>query len=352
MNNVPVRKGLNEYSYHVSCGPCGEHGTEFNEFLIANYDDYMVPVKLHYEGLSTPAWMYLNCPESREIDSAIDGISHPQMMFNRSSLMPYENGMTYYPYPGFCPTDSNWIIRDINFFNKVPVEFSFSNVSLNNTTNTFSFKLNTTFTDAMSFSSDTRVSCMLVEDSIWYYQASNGTHPIDSEYHRFVLRKIYGGPWGAPSSIPSSVAANQTISISFSDTLKPVYNKSRLYLVPIIQSFTSSYTTREILNTRRFKLSSLPAPTFVNEIDKGMEFELYPNPSNDITLLKSKGITRIKSYRIYSIEAKEMYQSRNLNKVDDQTYSIQTTNLVSGTYLVNVKFENGTNSIQKLVVSH
>lgn len=340
LNNVPVRKGLNEYSYHVSCGPCGEHGTSFNEFLMEHYDDYMVAVKLHVENVSGP-WSFLNCPEANEIDSAIDGITHPQMMYNRSMLLPYENGMTYYPYPGFCPTDSNYIIRDINFFNKVPVEFSFSNVSLNNTNNEFSFKLNTTFIDSMTFSKETRISCMLVEDSIWYYQASNGTNPVDSEYHRFVLRKIYGGPWGKPSSVPASVSVNQTVSHSFADTLKSSYNKSRLYLIPIIQSYTTSYDTREILNTRRYKLNQLAAPTVLTEIHSDYGLNIYPNPSNGVIYLSVGNEDRIQSYTIYTVDGKLMYSSTKRDQLGKNLFFIPTSSFKKGMYFVKVEMSEG-----------
>lgn len=348
MNNVPVRKGLNEYSYHVSCGPCGEHGTSFNEFLLDNYDDYMVGVKLHVENVSGP-WSFLNCPEAHEIDSAIDGITHPQMTYNRSILLPYENGMTYYPYPGFCPTDSNYIIRDINFFNKVPVEFSFSNVSLNNVTNEFLFKLNTKFIDSMTFPKETRISCMLVEDSIWYYQASNGTHPVDSEYHRFVLRKIYGGPWGKPASLPASVSINQTVGLSFADTLKATYNKSRLYLIPVIQSYTSSYDTREILNTRRFKLNQLTAPNGLNEIKSCNGLQLYPNPSNGLTCLEANEGS-IRSYSIYTIEGKLVYRSDLRYQLNVKKAQINTAQLEHGTYFIKAIMSDGREATIKLLV--
>lgn len=337
MNNVPVRKGLNEYAYHVSCGPCGEHGTAFNEFLMANYDDYMVSVKLHAYAPGG-AWGIFNCPEAREIDSTIDGITHPQMSFNRVDLGPYDSGLTYYPYPGFCPTDSNFVIRDVEFANKVPCDLTISNYNLNNATNILSCQMNAKFWDAMSFSQEMRLSCMLVEDSIYYYQASNGTHPVDSEYHRFVLRKVYGGPWGKAGSMPSVVSAGQTVMMSISDTLSTVYNKSRLYLIPILQAYTAASDTREILNVRRYRMNQLTVPAALDDLNKQGGFNIYPNPTQDMATLTSTTSEKFKEYHVYTIDGKLLQTSKFIESTSCQI-SLQA--FPEAIYILRVQGQSG-----------
>lgn len=345
LNSVPSRKGLNEYAYHVSCGPCGEHGNAFNEFLMSNYDDNMVSVKLHVYS-SGGAWGIFNCPEAREIDSTIDGISHPQMTFNRVSLMPYDNGMTYYPYPGFCPTDSNFIIRDMEFKNEMPTELSISNFNLNQSTGILQGQMNIKFADAMTLNGDVRLSCMLVEDSIWYYQASNGTQLIDSAYHRYVLRKIYGGPWGKPGLLPSSVIANQQISMAFSDTIPPNYNKSKLHLIPIIQRYTNNGDTREVLNVRRFRMSTLNAPSTIQGTENSHSLQLYPNPAWMSATVQSEH-DHITSYTLYALDGRKVAQQHHLNA---QRVVINTASLTPGMYLVEVLTTRGVKSLLKLEV--
>jgi hypothetical protein len=47
MTNVPPRMGLTEYAMHVSCGPCGESGTPYFDYLLKDLSPYTVSVKLH-----------------------------------------------------------------------------------------------------------------------------------------------------------------------------------------------------------------------------------------------------------------------------------------------------------------
>jgi len=353
MTNVPPRMGLTEYAMHVSCGPCGESGTPYFDYLLKDLSPYTVSVKLHsYNG--TGAWAALNCPEAIEIDDSIGSIAHPDFTFNRWALGPYFNPNYYvdnfFPDLQFRPTDSAFFIRDIDFFNKVPVEFAINNTSLNTSNNQLSFQLKATFPAALTFSKETRISCMLVEDSIWGYQYDNGLPAVDSGFHRYMLRKVYGGAWGKSGSVPTSIAANQMLTFTFFDTLKPEFNKSRLYLIPTIQNYNGSAKDREILNVRLLRLQNQSQPNSIQENDLENGLQLYPNPSNGYCYLESTNGSAIKGYSICSIDGKCCYATEIVEQINASKILVNTSGLGNGVYFVKVSMQNGLECTLRLIV--
>lgn len=353
LNNVPPRMGLTEYGMHVSCGPCGESGTPYFEYILKDLSPYTVSVKLHsYNG--TGAWAALNCPEAIEIDDSIGSIAHPDFTFNRWALGPYFNPNYYVdnfsPDLQFRPTDSAFFIRDIDFFNKVPVAFAINNTSINTSNNLFSFQLNATFPAALTFSKETRISCMLVEDSIWGYQYDNGLPAVDSAFHRYMLRKVYGGSWGKVGSVPTSVSANQTLTFSFSDTLKPEFKKSQLYLIPMIQNFSGSANDREVLNVRQFRVQQLSQPNGLLEDNIDNLLRLYPNPSNGMSYVESEIGNEISSYSIFSIEGRSCYSSNANDQITTTKMQVNTSSLSTGVYFVKVNRLKGMQQTIRLIV--
>jgi len=141
--------------------------------------------------------------------------------------------------------------------------------------------------------------------------------------------------------VPASVSVNQTVSHSFADTLKSSYNKSRLYLIPIIQSYTTSYDTREILNTRRYKLNQLAAPTVLTEIHSDNGLNIYPNPSNGVIYLSVGNEDKIQSYTIYTVDGKMMYSSTKRDQLGKNLFFIPTSSFKKGMYFVKVEMSEG-----------
>lgn len=330
LENLAPRKGLTEYFYHVSCGPCGLDGTPFYENLIDHFSDYTECVKLHnYIGQAD--WMKMNCPEAIEIDSVTGSVAHPEMTYNRIDLAPFQNADWYYPYPKFCPFDSNFIITDVVYNHKVPALLSAQNVQLNTTTGNLSFSLKAQFLDNQTFAKEVRLSCMLVEDSIYDFQANDNSNPIDSTWHRFVLRKIYGGPWGKAGSVPASVTAGQTVSLSFTDVLNSQWQKRQLYLIPLLQYYASSTNGLEILDVKRLRLMSL-LPNEVAAVSDVSWLRLSPNPAQSMLHL-SFDAANINWLEIYSIEGR-------LIKAIPATASINVEDLASGSYLLKASGSN------------
>jgi hypothetical protein len=342
--NLINRKGLTEYFYHVSCGPCGEDGTPYYEHLLANYDDYTVGVKLHnYAGVG--AWSAMNCPESDIIENTIGIFSHPEFAYNRKSLAPYDNSNNYYPDAAHCPLDSNFLTKDVVFYNKVPTELSVSNFTSNIVNNTISFSANAKFLDAMTFSKETRMSCMLVEDSIYYYQFDNNLPAVDSIYHRYVVRKIYGGAMGGVATVPAMVSANQVVSLNVTDTLPTTYNKSRLYLIPIVQYFSTATDGYEILNVKRFKMNSIALPNEVINFAKS-NYKMYPNPTSTCLTIESDE-DLIAAIKIISMDGKVSLSKAHIN---EKQIKLDVHSLQNGMYFVEIMDSNGQLLFSKVLI--
>jgi Secretion system C-terminal sorting domain len=334
--NCPSRKGLIEYGYHVSCGPCGEDGTPFFDRAINEFSNEVVCVKLHNYSTSTPvAWAALNCPEARAIDSAFGSTAHPDFTFNRSSMEPFDNDDKF--YPKYCPADSAYFIKDIIYNNFVPTEFRFKNYTLS-ASNKINFTLETKFLDAIAFTKEARLSVMLVEDSIWYYMYNNGVATIpDSIHHRYVLRKVYGNAFGEANTIPATVSANQVINFVVNDSVKSSWVKKNLYLIPTILNFGSNQNDHEILQAQLFSNTILSAPLSIGKNAMIEKLSVYPNPTNDKINIVCKN--NICSICIYSLDGK-IYKQQVVNS-NNNKYEISLQNMLSGTYILKLQDVNG-----------
>lgn len=88
-----------------------------------------------------------------------------------------------------------------------------------------------------------------------------------------------------------------------------------------------------------------PDTTNVNEI-KIVHLSVYPNPSRGIVSIRSShNINRIRVYNIIG----ELVEF-NSSPINEKLTSISMLNIVNGTYLLNIEFENGTTQVQKIIV--
>jgi hypothetical protein len=334
--NCPTRKGLIEYGYHVSCGPCGEDGTPFHERAIADYSSEAICVKLHnYSSTIPAAYAALNCPEAKIIDDMFGSTAHPDFTFNRSTMEPFDNDDKF--YPKYCPADSAYFIRDLHFSNSMPVEFSFSNYTLG-ADNKINFTLATKFLDGHTFTKDTRMNVMLVEDSIWYYMYNNGVATIpDSIHHRYVLRKVYGNPLGDAGSLPTNVSANQIVNFVTSDSVKPSWNKKQLYLIPTIMQYGSNKSDHEILQAQLFSSAVLSAPLSIGKNVMVEKLSVYPNPTNDKINIECK--SNISNIYVFSMDGKVV--AKLFLSTPKLKFEIDLKQFSVGTYLLKLKDESG-----------
>jgi hypothetical protein len=337
LENLQNRGGLLEYFYHMTCEPCGEFGTPYIENILGNYSDKVSVVKIHNSyGQPSPYNLY-DCADGAYLDSALFYTSgHPNCTFNRNSLNPFANptnhSIEFYPHVDQCPTDSAFIIRDNNFYNKVPSNLAIEDLNIDTLTNIVSFKSTALFLADINFTTSTRLSCMLVEDSLFNYQANGNAPGPDSVFHRFVLRKIYGGPLGLPGSVPSSVSAAQKVTMQVVDTLDAKFRKQNLFLIPILQSWAGTLPLgAEILNAQRVRMMSLYYPSGLRENQPDLTLDCFPNPAKTITTIRTSEELKGGSYVLTSVDGTTIRKAQGLT---GQNIILDLKDLPSGLYFV------------------
>lgn len=81
--------------------------------------------------------------------------------------------------------------------------------------------------------------------------------------------------------------------------------------------------------------------------NKANEISFYPNPSNGIINVRNS-INTIESVQVFTIDGK-LIKERVLAS-QTQLTQLSLTNVVNGVYLLNVKFNNGTNHLEKIII--
>ena len=150
---------------------------------------------------------------------------------------------------------------------------------------------------------DFRFNLFVVEDSVTgigpgydqtnYYNGSVGHiyylagDPIIGYVHRNVERAFLGGTWGTQGVIPGTVSNGSTYTIDYSYTLPSNYNENQIYLVPIVQHFSSSLEDREILNAN---ITPLQLSFAGNDELAQNQFNLFPNPTSGVFTLQFEDV--------------------------------------------------------------
>jgi hypothetical protein len=356
LNNLPIRKGLIEYGFHISCGPCGESAPPYLESLLTTFEPFSVLVKLHNYGIPNSPFSRYDCTEAIQIDEMFSNSAHPKFTFNRADIRPYTNPnfekFLFYPDVDFCPTNHNYFIQDVPFFTTVPSDLDVQQFAYNATTNELSFQMQAVFPDAITFAQEARMSCMLVEDSIYDYQYDNGGPALDSTWHRNVLRTVFGGSWGKAGSLPAQVVANQPYTLNLSGILKPDWNKKQLYLVPTLQYYNSVAKKREVLNVKRIRVPDLSVLAGNLQVKAQNPVSVYPNPADGIAWVEAGKGQLITGCTVLSIDGKKQFQFSNVKGFHSPTVSIQTKDMANGLYLLSVSLADGTRKLIRLVVNH
>jgi len=116
--------------------------------------------------------------------------------------------------------------------------------------------------------------------------------------------------------------------------------------VPIIQRYTNNGDTREVLNVRRFRMSTLNAPSTIQGTENSHSLQLYPNPTWMSATIQSEQ-DNITSYALYALDGRKVAQQQHLNA---QRVVINTASLTHGMYVVEVFTTKGVKSLLKLEV--
>lgn len=90
-----------------------------------------------------------------------------------------------------------------------------------------------------------------------------------------------------------------------------------------------------------------PDISYVDEVQKTI-LSIYPNPSNGLVNIRSTD-QEIISISVFDIVGKNI-KSINLTNISSGYASIELTNLVNGTYLLNIVLENGTIQLHKVIL--
>ncbi len=143
------------------------------------------------------------------------------------------------------------------------------------------------------------MSLMIVEDSVTGGAAYNQRNfydqraghpfaglgdPLVGYVHKSVLRQILPSTYGDATVIPSSLALFTDYQRNFNLSLDNSYDEGQVYLVAVIAYRGPGLDEYEVLNAKQVKLTELFG-VGISESDatSNTTFEVYPNPSNDIT---------------------------------------------------------------------
>lgn len=145
---------------------------------------------------------------------------------------------------------------------------------------------------------DISVSLMIVEDSVTggpaynqrnFYNARAGHpfaglgDPIVGYVHEHVLRQILPSTYGDATVIPSSLVINTDYTRNFNLSLNNSYDESQVYLVAVVAYRGPNLEEYEVLNAKEVKLTELFGVGISENGADRVSFEVYPNPSKDIT---------------------------------------------------------------------
>jgi hypothetical protein len=338
--NLQTKGGLLEYFYHMTCAPCGEFGTPYIDNLLTKYHKQVSIVKVHNSyGQPAPFNLY-DTKDGAILDSSLFYTSgHPNCTFNRHSLHPFanptNNTIEFYPHVDQCPTDSAFLMRDNNFYNKVPANLSIANFTIDTITNIVSFNATATFLEPFQFDVNARLSCILVEDSLFNYQSDGNAPGPDSAYHRYVLRKIYGGPFGKPNSVPTTLQANQQATLAIVDTLDTKFKRKNLYLIPVLQKWSGTLPLgAEILNAQRFRMMEQYYPVSItNNIDLDRNFNCFPNPTTGTLTIQATQKLNGAVCKILALDGKVLFEESDLQGNEVQ---LDLSQLSAGMYFVSI----------------
>ena len=221
-------------------------------------------------------------------------------------------------------------------------------------------------------SSDRRISCYLVEDSVigsgmgwdqkcydanWANQHYPGQYNAGTTYislypHRNVQRTpLTGGTWGSAGIIPAVPLINTPYSVSNSITLPANYDASRVKIVAIVANHGIDKFNRAVMNVEEMPLSNLTI-TALDETATITQLSLSPNPANNTTTLRFEKLTNdeiiIRLFDLTGQLVKTIDQGTTLAKGFYQT-DLDVSGLSSGIYTLQL-FAGGKPIYGRLVV--
>ncbi|MDB4082713.1 Omp28-related outer membrane protein [Vicingaceae bacterium] len=202
---------------------------------------------------------------------------------------------------------------------------------------------------------DISMSLMIVEDSVTegatydqrnFYNATAGHpfaglgDPIVGYVHEHVHRQTLPSTYGDATVIPSPIALYTDYQRNFNVSLDNSYNEGQVYLVAVIAYRGPGLEEYEVLNAKEVKLNQLLGVGISkNEAKGNTTFEVYPNPSKDITNISIDLEDRENvSVMVRDITGKEvMSQDLGLIAQGNQRIALNVSMLSNGIYFTTLR---------------
>jgi thiol-disulfide isomerase/thioredoxin len=245
-----------------------------------------------------------NCPDGhnilKQIESANPNVVHVVGMHNADAFtIPYEvaieNAFNVAGFPraaidratyslgnAFVMSRSHWTGATAARLNITsPVEM---NIDPSYDKQTRTLTVNVDYTFKADVNEETRLTCVLLEDSIIANQSGGSANYIHFDVCRALLS---ADNWG-DANHPSTVAANATYNKTYSYVVPAAINEKNMRIVAFINKKNGTTPTlssgTELLQSSGAKVSNFPLNTTSNVSLKN-DFIVSPNPFTDLTAM-------------------------------------------------------------------
>jgi len=256
-------------------------------------------------------------------------------------------------------SNNGWFNGVSTMYNKItPVNISINNIAYETTSNTVDATVDIDFVD-FAEPGNLALTLWVVEDSIEpvnqiNYYSGDASHPYgnlpnpitsanaDQYQHRNTTKKVETGVWGDAINISNPVPGD-TYQRTFNNISLTGMDPGQIYLVASISYDNTDRTKRLILNSAKEYVEGMIQPASILSLNYSKSLNIFPNPAKEIAYIKlvtesTQEIT-INIYNILGYKVKESIHGKYA--AGEHVRAIDIRDLCDGTYLVEVKEENG-----------
>ena len=261
-----TRKVLMEEYTGTWCPNCPD-GHDTIKKILNDHPNRVVVVGMHNNDAYT-------IPYEIAMENAMQVSGFPRATIDRDSF-PTAN---YFAMSRWFWTDA--VADRLNLTSPVEIKI---NPSYNSTTRMATIKVDYTFKAAVN--EETRLTCVLLEDSILASQSgATGTY-----VHKDVCRATLSADNWGDANHPSSVSANQSFSKTYTYTLPTGWNDQHITAAAFINKKIGASPTisigTEVLNAEEASLTAAPASVGAQNSYASFVGDCYPNPCRELTAL-------------------------------------------------------------------
>ena len=269
-----------EYFTGTWCGACPRGAITLRDLL--NKNPSLVPVAIHGGTHAEP----MQTPEGNQVLRQL-ALGYPTGMIDR---------VKFQDFSFLAVADKHWE-ELVERRSSVPTPVVFEVIpEFNPEGNVIEVKLKLQFYE--SYNGPFAINAYIIEDRVVggpdYDQANyfnedptselfGRGNPIQGYEHRYVLRKMLGGPWGVnphEHSIPNEIQEGFFYEYTFTYELEDGWNPDELYLAGYIKLRGGNHNSYETLNADFVKLTSPTSTTTLFHGDPSSQVHIYPNPAN------------------------------------------------------------------------